>query len=36
VIGIAEPDGHAVSEATAKVVAPDAVYRARWEANIGG
>jgi hypothetical protein len=32
----AEPECRPVSKATAKVVAPDAVYRARREANIGG
>jgi hypothetical protein len=35
-IGIADPEGNRVSEATAKVVAPDAAYRAWWEANIAG
>ena len=35
-IGIAEPEGNRISEATAKVVMPNAVYRAWREANIGG
>lgn len=35
-IGIADPEGNRVSEATAKVVPPDAAYRAWWEENIGG
>ncbi|CRI64725.1 putative Hydroxyacyl-thioester dehydratase type 2, mitochondrial [Thiocapsa sp. KS1] len=35
-IGIADPEGNRISEATAKVVAPDAAYRAWWETNIDG
>jgi hypothetical protein len=35
-IGIADPEGTRIGEATAKVVPPDATYRAWWEANIGG
>jgi hypothetical protein len=33
-IAMADPEGNRIGEATAKVVAPDAAYRAWWEANI--
>lgn len=35
-IGIADPDGNRISEATAKLVPPDETYRAWWAEHLGG